>query len=258
MHDTDRTMGRTNMEFGFQGEGNMNEFYAEMENGEFQGEQPLLHEEELNEMAAELLSVTNDRELEQFLGDVFKKVGSAVGSFVRSPIGQQMGGMLKGVAKQALPMVGQAVGNYFAPGVGGAIGQQVGSAAGQVFGLELEGLSNEDRDFEVAKQFVRLAADAAQTAAHAPANQNPAAIAQHAIADAAQRYAPGLLNTAGAHTNGASNGAHTNGAYTNGHTNGAPAFATPGFGTQNGTTPSGGANSGRWVRKGQKLIVYGL
>ena len=84
MHDTDRTMGRTNMEFGFQGEGNMNEFYAEMENGEFQGEQPLLHEEELNEMAAELLSVTNDRELEQFLGDVFKKVGSAVGSFVRS------------------------------------------------------------------------------------------------------------------------------------------------------------------------------
>jgi hypothetical protein len=255
MHDTDRTMGRTNMEFGFQGEGNMNEFYAEMENGEFQGEQPLLHEEELNEMAAELLSVTNDRELEQFLGDVFKKVGSAVGSFVRSPIGQQMGGMLKGVAKQALPMVGQAVGNYFAPGVGGAIGQQVGSAAGQVFGLELEGLSNEDRDFEVAKQFVRLAADAAQTAAHAPANQSPAAAAQHAITDAAQRYAPGLLNAVGTHTNGSpSNGSPTNGT----RSNGTPAFAASGYGAQNGAATGSGASSGRWVRKGQKLIVYGL
>src|SRR5262245_48390091 len=119
MHDTDRTMGRTNMEaFEFQGEEEMNEFYGESEQ-EYEGEQPLLQEEELNEMATELLSVTNDRELEQFLGGVFKKVGNAVGSFVKSPIGQQMGGMLKGVAKQALPMVGQAVGNYFAPGVGG-------------------------------------------------------------------------------------------------------------------------------------------
>jgi hypothetical protein len=227
MHDYDRTMGRTNMEaFEFQGEEEMNEFYGESEAGEYEGEQPLLQEEELNEMATELLSVTNDRELEQFLGNVFKKVGSAVGSFVKSPIGQQMGGMLKGVAKQALPMVGQAVGNYFAPGVGGAIGSQVGSAAGQLFGLELEGLSHEDRDFEVAKQFVRLAADAAQNAAHAGPGQNPAAIAQHAIADAASRYAPGLI---------------------------APAQGGYGGGVQAGATASG-----RWVRKGNKLIVYGV
>ena len=226
MHDTDRTMGRTNMEaFEFQGEEEMNEFYGESEE-EYQGEQPLLQEEELNEMAAELLSVTNDRELEQFLGNVIKRVGSAVGSFVRSPVGQQMGGMLKGVAKQALPMVGQAVGNYFAPGIGGTIGGTLGTAASQLFELELEGLSHEDRDFEIAKQFVRLAADAAQSAAHAPPGQNAAAIAKHAIADAASRYAPGLV--------------------------------APLNGAGGGPAARGGTAGGRWVRKGDKLIVYGL
>jgi hypothetical protein len=219
MHDMDRTMGRTNMEtaFEFQGE-------EESENNEFQGEREagLFHEEELNELATELLSVSNERELEQFLGDVFKKVGSAVGSFVKSPIGQQLGGMLKGVAKQALPMVGSALGNLVVPGVGGAIGGKLASAAGNMFGLELEGLSHEDRDFEVAKQFVRLASDAAQTATQASPGTSPAQIAKQAITEAAKKFAPGLLGR-------------------NGHTG-----------------ASSGADHGRWVRKGRKIVVYGV
>lgn len=228
MHDIDRTMGRTNMEaFEFQGENEMNELYGESEAGELHGVQPLLQETELNEMATELLSVNNDRELEQFFGDIFKKVGSAVGSFIKSPVAKQLGGMLKGVAKQALPALGGALGNMVVPGVGGAIGSQLGSAAGSLFGLELEGLSNEDREFEVAKQFVRLTADAAQTAAHARGDQNPAAVAQHAIADAAQRYAPGLI-------------------------------AGPGGGGPSVNGAAGPTSSGRWIRKGRKLIVYGL
>jgi len=219
MHDIDRTMGRTNMEtaFEFQGE-------EESETNEFQGEsqEGLFHEEELNELATELLSVSNDKELEQFLGDVFKKVGSAVGSFVKSPVGQQLGGMLKGVAKQALPMVGSALGNLVVPGVGGAIGGKLASAAGQMFGLELEGLSHEDRDFEVAKQFVKLAADAAQTATQAPAGTPAAQIAKQAITEAAQKYAPGLIG-------------------------GGQAAAA-----------SGGAAHGRWIRKGRKIVLYGV
>jgi hypothetical protein len=220
MHDLDRTMGRTNMEtaFEFQGEEETeNEFSGENEGG-------LFHEEELNEMATELLSVSSEREMEQFLGDVFKKVGSAVGSFVKSPIGQQLGGMLKGVAGQALPMVGSALGNLVVPGVGGVVGGKLASAAGQMFGLELEGLSNEDRDFEVAKQFVKLAADAAHTATQAAPGTPPAQVAKQAIVEAAQKFAPGLLN---------------------GHGGGAAAIAA-------------GAPHGRWVRKGRKIVLYGV
>jgi len=219
MHDIDRTMGRTNMEtaFEFQGE-------EESETYEFQGEHEsgVFHEEELNELATELLSVANDKELEQFLGDVFKKVGSAVGSFVKSPVGQQLGGMLKGVAKQALPVAGAALGNLIVPGVGGAIGGKLASAAGQMFGLELEGLSNEDRDFEVAKQFVKLAADATQTATQAPPGTSPAQIAKQALTQAAQKFAPGLLG--------------------NGHS----------------AAAQGGQAHGRWVRKGRKIVLYGV
>ena len=225
MHDIDRTMGRTNLEaYEFQGEDEMGEFQAEGE--EEQGE--MAGEEELNELASELLSVTNEQELEQFMGDMFKKVTGAVGNFARSPVGQQVGGILRNVARTALPIAGQALGNYIAPGVGGQIGGQLASAAGSMFGLELEGLSHEDRDFEMAKQFVRLATDAALTALHAPPGQSPAAIAQHAVASAAERYAPGLLEPAG--------GGHHAGA-----------SAAPGGGT-----------SGRWVRKGNKVIVYGI
>jgi len=224
MHDIDRTMGRTNLEsYEFQAENEAGEYENE---GEWESEQGEAGEQELNEMASELLSVTNERELEQFLGDVFKKVTGAVGNFARSPVGQQVGGILKNVARTALPIAGQALGNYIAPGVGGQIGGQLASAAGSLFGLELEGLSHEDRDFEMAKQFVRLAADAAQAAAHAAPGGNPASIAQQAVAAAAQKYAPGLLEQA-------TGGGH------------------PG-------PSAGGGASGRWVRKGNKLVIYGV
>jgi len=229
MHDIDRTLGHTNMETGY-------EFQAEEEAGEygeFQAETGEgLGEEELNELATELLSVTQERELEQFMGSVFEKVKGAVTDFARSPVGQQVGGMLKNVAHQALPVLGQmagtAIGERFGmPGVGGQIGSALATGAGSLFGLELEGLSNEDRDFEMAKQFVRLAADAAQTAAHAPPGQNPVEVAQNAIVEAAQKYAPGLLEPHGGPMAGGGPSPH-------------------------------GATSGRWVRKGNKIVLYGV
>ncbi|HXI59484.1 MAG TPA: hypothetical protein VNO55_25630 [Polyangia bacterium] len=219
MHDLDRTMGRTNMEsFEFQGE----------EESEFQGEEEsgVFHEEELNELATELLSVSNDRELQQFLGDVFKRVGSAVGSFVKSPVGQQLGGMLKDVARQALPVVGSALGNMVVPGVGGMIGGKLASTAGSMFGLELEGLSHEDRDFEVAKQYVRLAADAAQNAAQVAAGVNAAQGAKAALAEAAKKFAPGLIQVVDSQSMG--------------------------------SVPGIAGATGRWVRKGRKIILYGV
>jgi hypothetical protein len=193
MHDYDRTMGRTNMEsFEFQAEEEMNEF-------EFEGEQELISEEEVNELATELMSATNEQELEQFLdglvnrvGDAVRKVGSKAVDFARSPAGQQIGHTLRTVARTALPLIAEKVVDRYAPGFGPLAGGAV-EGIGQAMGLELEGLSHEDRDFEVAKQFVRLAADAAQTAAHAPPHEDPVLVAKHAMTEAARQYAPGLL-----------------------------------------------------------------
>ena len=53
--------------------------------------------------------------------------------FVRSPTGKMLKGVLSGVAKQALPLAGKAVGNTVMPGVGGAVGGQLGGMLGSSF-----------------------------------------------------------------------------------------------------------------------------
>ena len=83
-------------------------------------------------------------------------------------------------------MIGDATGDLLAPGVGGAIGSKLAAAAGNLFGLELEGMSPEDQEFEVARRFVRFAGAAARNARR---SRNPRA----ALTAAARRFAPGFL-----------------------------------------------------------------
>ncbi len=160
---------------------------------------PFSDDQEL-ELAMELLTVGNEQELEQFLGDVFKKVAQVAGKVIKSPIGQALGGLLKKAAKTALPLVGGALGTFVGGPVGTAIGSKLGTAAGQIFGLELEGMSGEDRELEVAQRVVRLAADAAQEAAQVPAGVPAQQAARAALAAAAARHAPGLLASFGNQT----------------------------------------------------------
>jgi hypothetical protein len=204
--------------------GESGEFGQELETyGEYNQESPFSEAEEM-ELAAELLTVQSEVELEQFLGKLIKKAGG----FLKSGIGRQLTGALKGIAKTALPALGAAAGNFILPGVGGAIGGKLASAAGGMFGLELEGLSYEDQEFEVAKQVVRLGGAAATTAAQTPPNAPPAQAAQAALTSAAQQFAPGLLRP--------------------------------------GTSPSGmqqrrrcrHSNTGRWVRRGHEIVLLGI
>jgi len=234
MHNIDRTNQESNYgeyygefetdEFGYEFEGD-HEFETY---GEYSQEGPFSEAEEM-ELAAELLTVSNEAELDQFLGKLIRKAGRAVGGFIKSPIGRALGGALKGVAKQALPMLGSAVGNVLLPGVGGVVGGKLASAAGRMFGLELEGLSYEDQEFEVAKGVVRLAGAAASNAAQAPPSAPPQQVVQAALTNAAQQQAPGLLNgvkpqaQAGARTRGKC--AHKSG--------------------------------GRWIRRGNVIILVG-
>ena len=115
-------------------------------------------------------------------------------SFAGSPTGQALTGIVKTAAKQALPVIGRGVGGWLSPDFAEP-GARVASAAGDLLGLELEGLSAEDREFENARALVRwalAACRAAARAARADAGAPPATVARRAAAIAAQQHAPGL------------------------------------------------------------------
>ena len=145
------------------------------------------------EFAASLLEVTDEAELDLFLGNLIRSAGRAVGGFVSSPVGQALGGILKRAARQALPVIGRTIGAHLGGTTGADTGARVAQAAGRYFGLELEGLSPEDQEFEAAKGFVRFAGEAVKNAAGARTNTPPQAAAQAAAVQAAGRYAPRLL-----------------------------------------------------------------
>lgn len=183
-------------------------------------------EEQEQELAAELLSVSSEAELDQFLGNLIRRAAGAVGKVVRSPIGQAVGSVLKSAAKRALPIAGGAIGGYFGGPLGAKIGSGLASAAGNALGLEAETLSQEELQYEGAKQFVRFATDTTHRALSAAPNAHPSAIARAAAAAAAKQFAPNLLGPSQGHA------------------------AT--------SVQSGPAQSGRWIRRGSKIIVIGV
>lgn len=145
------------------------------------------------ELAGDLLNINNEQELDMFIGGLIKKAARGVRNFARSSTGRALGGMLKNVARKALPIAGGVIGNFIAPGVGGAIGGKLGALAGNLFELELEGLSPEDQEFELAKAYVRFAGNAAKNAAKLSPNMGSQA-ASTALNHAAKNFAPGLLS----------------------------------------------------------------
>lgn len=194
-------------------------YEQELPGGTFEGP---FGETELNELAMELLSVQSEQELDMFLGKLFKKAAGAVGKFVKSPVGKALGGVLRTAAKTALPAVGSALGSFIPiPGVGTAVGGMVGKAISDR--LELEGLSGED-EVEAAKKFVQIAGTAAQTAASAPPNVPPPQAAMQAVKAAVQ---------------------------------GGPSGAAQ-AGAQQGAGANAGSRSGRWFRRGRRIVLVGV
>jgi hypothetical protein len=190
MHDLDRIQLKA-------GEYEYGELGGEYE-GTTEGEQPsaLGPDSRELELASELLEVGSEHELEQFLGDLLSGGAGAVRRFADSPTGRALGAILEDAARRALPVLGQAVGDHVSSGRGGDWGRRAGAAASQLFELELEGLSNEDKEFELARRYVQWARNAARTAAGAAERLQapPDTIARAAAAQAARRYAHGLLS----------------------------------------------------------------
>ena len=91
-------------------------------------------------------------------------------------------------------------------------------------------MSQEDREFETAKQFVRLASTAAAIAASAPPHVSPAEAARTGVIQAAHQFAPGFVGR-----------------------------LESGPGPTRARVPAvGPAESGRWYRRGNKIILVGI
>ncbi len=231
------------------------EFGEVFEFGEMgESESPLTEVQEM-ELAAELLEITNEYELEQFLGKLIKGVGRAVGGVIKSPIGQALGGVLKNVAKTALPVVGGALGSMVAPGIGTALGSKLGSFAGSLFEVEVESMEREQAEFEVARRVVRLSAAAARNAALAPPTAQPQRVVRTAVTQAARRHAPGLIRGRVPGIAGGPSGAP---GYAPGYGQPPDTWGEPTYGNDGPTFASTRPRAGRWIRRGRKIVLYGV
>ena len=136
-------------------------------------------EADVAELASRLLDVSNEAEFDRLLGGLISHAAQQVGGELSAPLGQAVGGLLKSLAKQALPPAGTALG-------GGA------SSQAHVLGMELEGLDEAEGEFECAKQFVRLAGETVRNAVESEPFDIPAHVAEAAVTTAAKVYAPAL------------------------------------------------------------------
>jgi hypothetical protein len=184
------------------------------------------------ELAAEMLELRDERSLHAFLGRVVGRVARAMGHGRGSPPAEALQRLLRALLQQSAPGARAAGAPLVAaPPV---LGDRLAAIPGHSLGLELEGLSNEDRRFETARQLVRFAADAARTALSASPT-DPARAARAAVFAAARRHAPGLLA-------------------------GLPPAMTASAGS--GSEAGGGAGPprparGRWVRRRPDMVVLG-
>ncbi len=221
MHDIDRTP----VGYGYETE---NSSYPEHEYGLNESEQ---------EATSALMEINSEEEFEAFLGDLLSKAAQAVGGFLTSQTGQSLGSLLKGAARQILPVVSQALGGEM----------EYEDSKGPNYS-EAEW---EEREWEAANTFVKLVHEAGQIAAQEPPNADPDAVANKAVSQAAQVHAPALLG---------------------------PPPTQPGPPMQTQPMPPmhpGGfppapafpgqhhhyrhhAHSGRWVRRGREIILYGV
>ncbi|WP_051293761.1 hypothetical protein [Pseudoduganella violaceinigra] len=140
-------------------------------------------DEQETALAMELLAVQSEAELEQFLGKVFKGVWNGI-----KKVAKPLGGILKGIAKKALPFVGGALGSFIPiPGVGTALGRALGGALGNALELEMQEMPEVDRELEAARRFVRIAGSAAQAAGDS--DGSPPAV-RRAVLQALLAHAP--------------------------------------------------------------------
>ncbi len=187
MHDINSTRLEASEEYNTYGEYEESEAYNGR--GEASFERPITEAEE-EALAAELLGVSSEMEMDQFLGGLFRKIKRGLGGAAKflSQNAGPLAGALKGLAGKALPFLGGALGTAIPiPGVGTALGAAVGQAASKLLQSEMETLELEDQEFEMARRYVQLASQAIRQASRIPPRGNPYAAANFALRNAIRR-----------------------------------------------------------------------
>src|SRR5262249_378539 len=129
MHDIDSTRLESSQEYNTHGEYEESEAYDR--EGEATFEMPITEAEE-EALAAELLGVGSEAEMDQFLVGLFRKIKRGLGGVARflNKTAGPLTAALKDLAGKALPSLGGALGTAIPiPGVGTALGTAVGQAA---------------------------------------------------------------------------------------------------------------------------------
>jgi len=231
-------------------------FGAPRRGGRYPGAEVLSEAEEV-ELAMELLGVTGEAEMEQFLGKLFRGIGRGLKKVLPA-----LGGALKGLAKKALPFVGGALGSFIPiPGVGTALGSALGGALSKALELEFGELENEEAEFEIARRFVRVAASAAQHASSALPNADPEAVVRDALLAAARRHVPSFAQleaelVAEAESEWEAEGEGEGEWEAESESGGEAEWEAEGEAGYEAEAETG-AISGRWVRRGRSIVVQG-
>ena len=143
---------------------------------------PLQHEDELA-LAAQLLEVRQPAQFDAFLAQLLGT--TRAGRQLRgTPLARPLRQLLNRVLTPLMPLHGAA--------------QEHKRRAARIFGMELEGLSPEDKEFELARRVVRLvcAVSAELARPGAAAGGEPPQKVASALLQAARTLAPGLLKHA--------------------------------------------------------------
>ncbi len=186
---------------------------------EFEGE--VFGSDDELELAEQLLSTATDEELDFFFRKLVRRVLPKAKRFIRKRGGgivRRLSKKARGMARRFLPKVGRQVMGAIG-GKGGDFGQ-IANVARQFFGFELESLPPEEQELEVARKVVRITKAAAR---------NLAKVAAKGVAPSDNVVKAAMKAAIKKHMN-------------------------PG---NTGKKSHGGRRSGRWVRKGRKIVILG-
>ncbi|MCI5131216.1 MAG: hypothetical protein D3904_06760 [Candidatus Electrothrix sp. EH2] len=208
--------------------------YDEFEygDGELEGEyeglemEGIFSEAEEMELANELLNVSSDAELDQFLGKVFKRVVRKVRKFKR--YARPAWKIFRRIGRRVLPYAGAAVGTYFGGPAGAVVGRRLGKFAGSRLEMEFEGMGEEEMEFEVARRLVRTIGATAKDAVKAPTEVKPDVVVKKAATSAVQKFMPYYYGRRSRRSSPRTNFRRTR------------------------------RSSGRWVRRGNSIVILGI
>lgn len=145
--------------------------------------------------ATRLLEMTSHSELEALLDGVLSRAALAAGAGLPPATARAVALAtkqgLRGLGRTVLPVAGRSFDAWVRPG-----GDSQGAAAtlhvSRLLGLPVEGLSTEDREYEIATAYVRFAHVAARRAFRLARSAPPEVAADRALASARRETFPAL------------------------------------------------------------------